>query len=43
MLFNRVDFMDAEVLEGMWMEVEFETRDDAVSDNMTGKQLYKLM
>jgi len=39
----RVNFMDAELLEGMWMEVEFETRDDVGDDHVTGKQLYKLM
>ena len=43
MLFNRVNFMDAELVEGMWMEVEFETRDDVGDDHVTGKQLYKLM
>ena len=47
MLFNSVDFMDTELLEGMWMEVEFETRDDVGDDivnvDVTGKQLYKLM
>ena len=34
--------MDAELLEGMWMEVTFETR-DVGDDKVEGKQLYKLM
>ena len=37
-----MDFVDAELLEGMWMEVEFETR-DVGDDKVRGRQLYKLM
>ena len=42
MIFYSMDFVDAELLEGMWMEVEFETK-DVGDDKVRGKQLYKLM
>ena len=42
LLFYSMDFMDAELLEGMWLEVEFETR-DVGDEKVKGKQLYKLM
>ena len=39
---NSLDFVDTKLLEGMYMETSYETR-NVGDETIRGKQLYKLM